>query len=213
MGLKTGILGGTFNPVHHGHVELGLHILKAYSLDRILYILSANPPHKINQDIVSQELRWAMLSLALEPYPRLQPCDIELKRQGYSYTIQTIHQLRVMSPDDLFYFISGSEGFLKIRTWKNYRELLEAVSFVVVLRKKEHRPLIETLLSEEQVPLFQNSTAQGERIGVSIFSYDSPRLSLSSTLVRRELKAGGNVDSFIDSKVKNVIEEYRLYGD
>ncbi len=201
MGLKTGILGGTFNPVHQGHVELGLKILNAYSLDRILYILSANPPHKNHQDIVAMGLRWKMLALALEPVAGLEPCDIEMKRDGFSYTVQTIHQLKSIYPDDMFYFISGSEGFLKIRTWMNYKELLQAISFVVVLRKNEHRPLIEQLLAEE-----------GERAGVSFFSYESPQLSISSTLVRNRLMAGGNVDGLIDEKVKKVIEEYHLYG-
>jgi len=212
MERKTGILGGTFNPVHRGHVELGLQISCTFSLDRVLYILSANPPHKSEQEVVSPDLRWEMLGLALEPYSQLTPCDIEMRRLGYSYTIQTIHQLREAYPDDQFYFISGSEGFLKIRTWKNYRELLDAVSFIVVLRNVAHRPLIESLLHEEGVPFFPDPHALQERIGVSVFSYDSPLLSISSTLVRQRFQTGGEVDSLIDQSVKKVIEEYRLYG-
>ena len=213
MGLKTGILGGTFNPVHHGHVELGQKILETFSLDRVLYMLSANPPHKNHQNVVDQDLRWRMLTLALNEHQGLEPCDIEMKRRGFSYTIQTIRELKALYPEDEFYFISGSEGFLKIRTWKNYKELLRAVSFIVVLRKEEHRAMIEQLTAEESVPLLTRPTDNSSEIGVGIFSYESPRLTISSTLVRNRLKNGGDIDGLVDGKVKKVIEEYRLYGD
>ena len=213
MGLKTGILGGTFNPVHHGHVELGLKILNAYSLDRVLYILSANPPHKNHGNVVDQDLRWRMLTLALEARKELVPCDIEMKRRGFSYTIQTIKELKTLYPEDEFYFISGSEGFLKIRTWKRYKDLLRAVSFIVVLRKEEHRATIERLLAEESVPLIGEPAASGATMGVRLFSYQSSRLSISSTLVRGRLMERETVDGLVDENVKKVIEEYRLYGD
>jgi nicotinate-nucleotide adenylyltransferase len=213
MGLKTGILGGTFNPVHHGHVELGLKILNEYSLDRILYILSANPPHKNHGNVVDQDLRWRMLTLALESQKGLVPCDIEMKRRGFSYTIKTIKELKILYPEDEFYFISGSEGFLKIRTWKNYKELLRAVSFIVVLRKEEHRAMIGRLLAEESVPLIAKPSDSGATTGVSVFSYESSRLSISSTLVRGRLMERETVDGLVDENVKKVIEEYRLYGD
>ena len=118
---KTGLLGGTFNPVHRGHIELGLKIKAAFGLDRILYILSAQPPHKKRQAMPAAELRLAMLKAALLPHPGLLPCDLELRRRGESWTIDTIRELKAAQPDECFYFITGSEGFLKIRTWKEYR--------------------------------------------------------------------------------------------
>ena len=150
---KTGLLGGTFNPVHRGHIELGLKIKAAFGLNRVLYILSAQPPHKKRQTLPPAELRLAMLQAALRPHPGLLPCDLELRRQGDSWTIDTIRELKAASPRERFYFITGSEGFLKIRTWKEYRRILHEVFFIIVLRQPGHRAQVERLLREEGIPL------------------------------------------------------------
>jgi nicotinate (nicotinamide) nucleotide adenylyltransferase len=150
---KTGLLGGTFNPVHRGHIELGLKIKDAFGLDRVLFILSARPPHKKRQSLPPAELRLAMLQAALKPHPGLETCDLELHRQGDSWTIDTIAELKAAAPGERFYFITGSEGFLKIRTWREYRRLLAEVFFIIILRRPSHRPKVERLLREEGVPL------------------------------------------------------------
>ena len=94
MNDKIGLLGGTFNPIHKGHVELGLKVLGTFKLNRILYILSAKPPHKNKLNLAPTRLRWKMLKKALEPYPQLVPCDIEMNRPNYSWTYDTIEALR-----------------------------------------------------------------------------------------------------------------------
>ena len=111
---RIGLLGGTFNPVHEGHIQLGLKIRQEFQLDQILYILSAHPPHKKYRDMVPAALRWKMLKIALKPYPQLVPCDLEMKRTNDSWTIDTIQELKLQYPDHRLFFISGSEGFLKI---------------------------------------------------------------------------------------------------
>ncbi len=87
---RIGILGGTFNPVHRGHIQLGLNMREAFRLDEVLYILSAIPPHKKAPHLVSAQLRWEMLEQALAPFPFLVPCDIEKKRPNDSWTTDTI---------------------------------------------------------------------------------------------------------------------------
>jgi nicotinate-nucleotide adenylyltransferase len=214
---KIGLLGGTFNPVHRGHIELGLKIRETFHLDRVLYVLSARPPHKKDLEIAPMELRWEMLQKALGPIPQLVPCDIEMKRPADSWTIDTITDLKVQSPGNDFYFISGSEGFLKIRTWKDYQKLLHSLSFIVVLRKEVHRTELERLLQEEGItPRYGYNNCQQtleEPFFVSIFTYSSEYLRISSTLIRQEVKTSGyrRLDPWVDQEVKKIMEEHKLY--
>ena len=166
---KTGLLGGTFNPVHRGHVELGLKIKAAFGLEKILYILSAQPPHKKLQALPAAELRLAMLKEALRPYPGLVPCDLELRRPGDSWTIDTIRQLKSDYPAERFYFITGSDGFLKIKTWKAYQQLLREVFFIIVMRQNSHQPWVERLL---------RSGKHTDRPGTGKFTTAADRLPL-----------------------------------
>jgi len=210
---RVGLLGGTFNPVHHGHVDLGRKIQAAFQLDKILYILSAKPPHKQQYNIAPAAVRWQMLKEALKPFPRLVPCDIEMRRSTFSWTCMTVAELRSEYPDDTFYFISGSEGFLKIKTWKNYKELLTDLSFIVVLRKESDKKKVEALLHEENlIPKYdvKRHTAV-EKPTVYIYSYRSDKLHISSTLIRKKRGLCEDVDSLVAMEVKKIMLENKLY--
>lgn len=210
---RTGLLGGTFNPVHRGHIELGLKIKAAFALDRILYILSAQPPHKKQQPMPAAELRLAMLTAALQPYPGLLPCDLELRRRGDSWTIDTIRALKAENPDERFYFITGSEGFLKIRTWKEYRRLLRGVFFIIVLRRAGHRAKVEKLLREEGIPCgpeYENAPAPPAAF---LLAYASDYLELSATAIRKLRSRGQDVSPFVETNVRKIMEENKLYEE
>lgn len=215
---RTGLLGGTFNPVHRGHIELGLKTKAAFALDRVLYILSAQPPHKKQQPMPAAELRLAMLAAALRPYPGLQPCDLELRRRGDSWTIDTIRALKAENPGERFYFITGSEGFLKIRTWKEYRRLLREVFFIIVLRRPGHRPKVEKLLREEGVPFdwgYENAPAPRKTgpPAAFLFDYVSDNLELSATAIRKMMSRGQDVSPFVEASVRTIMEENKLYEE
>jgi len=210
---RTGLLGGTFNPVHRGHIELGLKIKAAFGLDRILYILSAQPPHKKQQPMPAAELRLAMLRAALLPHPGLLPCDLELRRRGDSWTIDTIRELKAASPLERFYFIAGSEGFLKIRTWKEYEQILREVYFVIVLRRPGHRPQVEQLLREEGIPLRREADDPGQPPGAFLHSYVSDYLELSATDIRKRRSHGQDVSPYVEQNVHKIMEEIKLYEE
>jgi len=210
---KTGLLGGTFNPVHRGHIELGLKIKAAFGLDRVLFILSARPPHKKRQSLPPAELRLSMLQAALQSHPGLEPCDLELRRQGYSWTIDTIDELKAGAASECFYFITGSEGFLKIRTWKEYRRVLAEVFFIIVLRRPSHQAKVERLLGEEGIPLDTACQAANGPPGAFLHSYVSDYLELSATDIRRKKSHGEDVSPYVEKNVQKIMEEIKLYEE
>lgn len=210
---KTGLLGGTFNPVHRGHIELGLKIKAAFGLDRILYILSAQPPHKRRQALPAAELRLAMLKAALLPHPGLLPCELELHRQGDSWTIDTIRELKAAQPDERFYFITGSEGFLKIRTWKEYRRILQEVFFIIVLRQGGHRHKVEKLLRAENIPFDRERENPGLPPAAFLHAYASDYLELSATAIRKKMFRGQDISPYVEKNVQKIMEEIKLYEE
>ena len=210
---KTGLLGGTFNPVHRGHIELGLKIKTAFNLDRILYILSSQPPHKKRQAVPAAELRLAMLKAALLPHPGLLPCDMELHRRGESWTIDTIRELKAAQPDEHFFFITGSEGFLKIRTWKEYRRVLQEVFFIIVLRRGGHRQKVEKLLREENIPLGVKNENPPCPPAAFLHAYVSDYLELSATAIRKKMSHGQDISPYVEKNVQKIMEEIKLYEE
>ena len=155
---RIGLLGGTFNPVHRGHIELGLRVREAFGLDRVLYILSARPPHKPIRSIPDAAVRFRHAGKGAEA-PSRAGCRATWKSAAEqpSWTIDTILELKERFPGDLFYFITGSEGFLKIRTWKEYRNVLESVQFIIVLRRHDHGQKVERILKDEAVPVIHGT--------------------------------------------------------
>lgn len=210
---RTGLLGGTFNPVHRGHIELGLKIKDAFKLDRILYILSAQPPHKKQQQMPAAELRLAMLKAALQPHAGLLPCDLELHRRGDSWTIDTIRSLKGDHPGERFYFITGSEGFLKIRTWKEYRALLNEVFFIIVLRRADHRQQVEKLLRREGIPFDRDDGETPRPPAAFLHAYVSDYLELSATGIRKKLSRGQDISPYVEKNVRKIMEEIKLYEE
>jgi nicotinate-nucleotide adenylyltransferase len=212
MSRRIGLLGGTFNPVHRGHIDVGLRVQRDFALDQVLFVLSARPPHKGRQRLPEPDLRLSMLEAALAPHaPHLVACDIELKRDQPSWTIDTLRQLHQERPGDTFFFIAGSEGFLKIRTWKEYRQVLTSVFFIIALRRRAHRRAVTALLESEGIPALEGSVENATVPAAFLYAYDSPWLELSSTAVRRRSRAGGDVSALVEPEVKSIMAERRIY--
>ncbi|AMP20745.1 hypothetical protein AZF37_05755 [endosymbiont 'TC1' of Trimyema compressum] len=134
---KVGILGGTFNPIHRGHVALGEAALKVFDLDKVFFIPAGEPYHKKDGNTVRGEERLKLVSLALENAPKLIPLGIDVERKGPTYTIDTINELKIMEPDSQFYIILGSDAFKYIEQWNDIEALAEKVFFIVAVRACE----------------------------------------------------------------------------
>ena len=132
--MKIGILGGTFNPIHIGHLILAEEVREKLSLDRIIFVPAYLPPHKDNSDIARASLRLAMVKLAIKGNRYFLTSDMEIKRDGRSYTIDTIKEFKRAYQQDELYFIIGSDLFKYLDDWKDLDEIIKIVRFVVATR-------------------------------------------------------------------------------
>ena len=132
--MKIGILGGTFNPIHIGHLILAEEVKDRLKLDKIIFVPTNIPPHKQSSDIISAKERYKMIRLAIKTNKDFSVSDIEIKRGGISYTIQTIQEFKRIYPKDQLYFITGSDLLKYLDEWKDLNQILEMVNFVVATR-------------------------------------------------------------------------------
>lgn len=163
--MRLGVLGGTFNPIHHGHLRLAEEAIAHFYLDQVLLVLSAIPPHKEGQYIVEASARWRLLNLACQGNPRLVPCDLEMNRSGPSYTVDTLSQIRKsLAPGDEVYLILGMDAAAEIQTWKSWRTILESVKVIVARRGGSDvdmlAPEVADLVQIFEIPLLEISSSQ-----------------------------------------------------
>lgn len=132
--MKIGILGGTFNPIHIGHLILAEEVREKLQLDKIIFVPTYLPPHKDYADIAPAENRLAMIRLAIKGNHKLSASDTEIKRDGRSYTIDTLKEFKKMYPGDELYFIIGSDLLKYLDDWKDWDEIVKMVKFIVATR-------------------------------------------------------------------------------
>lgn len=132
--MKIGILGGTFNPIHIGHLILAEEVREKLKLDRIIFVPAYLPPHKDNSDIASADARLMMVKLAIKGNKYLSVSDIEIKRNGRSYTIDTLKEFKKIYSKDELYFVIGSDLLKYLDDWKDLDEIIKMVRFIVATR-------------------------------------------------------------------------------
>jgi nicotinate-nucleotide adenylyltransferase len=219
---QAGIFGGTFNPVHFGHLRTALEVMENYRLDRVYFIPAADPPHKNGLDIADRKDRYAMLSLAICDTPGFSISDIELKRGGRSYTIDTVSRLVRKNQSDMRYFlIVGIDAFMEIDTWKDYTKIFELVSFIVMSRPEEEKSCHENVVDKILHHLKENVSPdyileQDKNVFLhpflkSVHFIFVTGLGISATRIRRTLKEGGSIRYLVPDGVANYIKEKRLY--
>ncbi len=145
--MKIGILGGTFNPLHIGHLILAEESRERLTLDKIVFVPANFPPHKDNSDIASAADRYMMIKLAIKGNKHFCVSDIEIKRQGRSYTIDTIREFKKRFPDDELFFITGSDLLKYLDEWKDLGEIIKMVKFIVATRPGYPLERIPTYIS------------------------------------------------------------------
>ena len=186
---KVGIIGGTFNPPHIGHLIMANEAYYALQLDEVRFMPNAIAPHKLMRDDASMENRLKMVELATKSYPYFKVERIELERGGISYTYHTMVALCERESDVEFYFIIGGDMIDSLHTWHNIDDLVQIVQFVGLKR-----------------PGTKSKTSY------DILMIEAPELNLSSTLIRNRLKNGGTLKFLLPEGVEEYIREEGLYG-
>lgn len=196
------ILGGTFDPIHLGHIKTAKSILALTSVEKILFIPLGNPPHKDENNVSSAYHRLNMLNLAVEGEKDFLISTMEIERNGKTYTIDTIKELKKLLGNTIkFFFIIGTDELLLINTWKNYEELLKICSFIAV-----KRPGYKDKLLEDAVACLTKNYDANIRI------VEIPPVDVSSSEIRKNIKNGISIKGLIDEKVLNYIKENNLYN-
>lgn len=212
---RIGILGGTLDPIHCGHMAAAVAARDAFDLSGVLVLPSSVPPHRPVQPLASAFHRFAMASLAVSGVERFAASDDELRSDGPSYTADTLERqhARGVRPSQIF-FITGADAFADIATWKRYPEVLDLASFVVVSRPG-HR--IDALrlhlpaLADRMRPALPDGSGQaGDK--PAIFLLQAPTPEVSSTIVRERLRRGEPVTGLVPPLVEAHILQHRLYS-
>jgi nicotinate-nucleotide adenylyltransferase len=194
---KVGVLGGTFDPLHYGHLRAAEVARDELGLETVLFVPAANPPHKPGRGVTHASARVSMLQLALAGEVGFELSNIEIERGGASYTIETLDELQRRQPDAEYWFITGSDAFVDIRTWKDWEQLLGRYAFAV-----HERPGVD---------LEKASRAVASSFHERIVFLKREMLNVSSTEIRRSVRDGHSIRFLVPEAVDTYIRRNRLY--
>ena len=213
---RIGILGGTLDPIHQGHIDAALAAREALRLDRVVIVPAHVPPHR-SRPVTSPFHRFAMAALAVQGVGGLAVSDMELLAPGPSYTADTlvrVADLHRLEASQIF-FIIGADAFAEIETWSRYPDVLDLANFVVVSRPGvplvELRRRLPALRPRMRLPLGQRGTDASAAQQTSIFLVDAPTPDVSSTDIRRRMAAGQPVSGLVPPGVDQHIHQHGLY--
>lgn len=197
---KIGIMGGTFDPIHEGHLALARAAYEELKLDTVLFIPAKNPPHKENSGITDEQDRSMMVQLALQDEPAFSYSDIEMKRDGMTYTADTLHLLTKQYPDARLYFIVGADSLLYLDKWRKPEQIFSLAVVVAAVRDNADRKVLEEK-KEELLAEFG-----GEIVLLSL-----KRIDISSTDIRRDVKEHKKIGTRVPPLVADYIYDKGLY--
>lgn len=210
--MKLGILGGTFNPIHLAHLRLAEAAREALGLERVLFVPAAQPPLK-HAGVAPAEDRLEMTRLATAGHPAFEVLDLELRRAGPSYTVDTIRELGAEFPGTRFWFIMGSDAVRELGHWHQTERLFELVNLAVASRPGSEAPL-EELLPEHFRPLFRRTPAGlAHESGTELRSIPFAPLEISASEIRRRCALGESIREWVPEAVVEYIERRKLYTE
>ena len=219
VSLRLGILGGTFDPIHYGHLRLAEETAEALGLEKIILLPAALPPHKDRKPITTFFHRLQMTRIAAQASPLLEVQDLEGRREGLSYSIETLREFhRQFSPGLELFFVLGMDAFLEVRTWKEYDRLFDYAHFVVIKRPGVPSESLESFLSS--LGLGFRKEDHGDDFvapsGFRLIYREATLLDISSTAIRRKVADGRSIRFLVPEGVLMYIRQnglYRTHGD
>ena len=205
--MKWGLFGGTFDPVHLGHLRCAEEISELFRLDRIIFIPARVQPLKTGRDVSPFHHREQMLRLATEDNPSFSISDIENRRGGKSYSIETVRHFLNNSPNDTkLYFMLGQDAFHEIPMWKEWKDLVRLCNFVVMTRPGYEAKSLDSVFLPDFASMFRyDRTTEGFKspTGNSIFFRNMTLLDISSTDIRKRMKAGISIRYLVPEPVRS----------
>jgi nicotinate-nucleotide adenylyltransferase len=201
---KIGIMGGTFNPIHNGHLVTAQEALNQFCLNEVIFIPAGDPPHKVEKHLADAEDRYLMTVIATSSNSSFFVSRIEIDRKGKSYTIDTVKELRkTYGMDSELFFITGADAILEILSWKDTDEIVTLAKFIAATRPGYDLSKIKDLRST----LF----ASEEGVNDKIFIMEIPALAISSTNIRERIKDCRPINYLVPEGVSNYILKHGLY--
>jgi nicotinate-nucleotide adenylyltransferase len=222
---RIGLFGGTFNPIHRGHLDVARQLRRRFPLDRVYLIPSRQPPHKSRRELAPAKHRLAMIKLALTPADADGLClsDLELRREGPSYTVDTVDAFRKeMGPGDALFLIMGADAFLELDLWRHWRTLLTRISFIVMSRPcsqedgaaSQDWPNMAAYAKTHLDGAYELQDDPWRLVHPqrpTIYLAGVPEWEVSSSQVRRRLRKGEGIRDLVPGAVAAYIEAKGLY--
>jgi len=199
---RLGIMGGTFDPIHYGHLLAAEMARAEFKLDKVLFIPTGKPPHKNRRDISDADLRFEMVKRAIQDNPSFDISRLEIDREGQSYTVETLRVLRRMWPDHELYFITGSDALLEIFSWREAEEIFTMIEFIGAARPGFDAS--DFFLKVQQ----EHPETKGK-----IHYLEVPALAISSTDIRARVRRGEPIRYLLPEPVRLYLTQRGLYVD
>jgi nicotinate-nucleotide adenylyltransferase len=200
-GVKMGICGGTFDPVHIGHLAVAEMVRSGFGLDRILFIPTGKPPHKNTNSVTDPVHRLNMVKCAVSTNPSFEAVSIEVDRQGYTYTVDTLNELHRIYPQETeFYYIIGADVVMDLLTWKRVEEVFTLTRFIALMR-----PGYKNTEFDSHIKTLKR------KYDINIVSFEAPLIDISSTMIRERIRNGESVKYLVSEPVEKYIRENNLY--
>lgn len=201
---RIGVMGGTFDPIHHGHLVTAEEAWKQFQLDLVLFVPSGHPPHKEDRESLDAESRYLMTVIATADNPHFQVSRMEIDRPGPSYTIDTVRELhRVYGKNTQIFFITGADAILEILTWKEPEKVLQECTFIAATR-----PGYDLRRLEESLP---EAERMRHATDPRVLVMEIPALAISSTDIRRRVREGMPIRYLVPEGVREFIEKNGFY--
>lgn len=196
---KLAVFGGTFNPIHNGHLHMAREFAARLQISRVLLIPTYTPPHKAAPDLIPAEHRLAMCCLAVAGDPLFEVSDLEIRRQGPSYTSDTLRQIKDQNPETELFLLMGEDMFLTVENWHEPHQIYALATLCAAPRGSENNAKMEQ---------YARMIAQyGAKSRIENIEF----LPISSTMVREAVKHGGPIDHLVPEPVADYVKRHRLY--
>jgi len=198
---RVGILGGTFDPIHIGHLIMAEQIREEFQLDKVIFIPSGNPPHKKLQTVTDAEHRYNMVCEALKENPYFEESRIEIDRKGYTYTIDTLRDLKEHNKNNAhMYYIIGADVLYDLLTWKDYEKVFEICEFIAAMRPGKDRDGFR-----ERIRYLE------KEFSAKIHEAEISLIEVSSTMIRERVKQNKSIRYLVPEAVEEYIRKNRIY--